>query len=74
MSFTHSVYTIHIATVRPDIKLCWFYVKPKSAFFNTPVQLAKKSFLDGRDSINTYMSFQDIFNMHAGLNLIGWGS
>ena len=33
MSFTHSMYTIHIATVKPDIKICWFYVKPKSVFF-----------------------------------------
>ena len=68
MSFIHSVPYIYIATVRLDII---GLPSPGSPFLvHMSNQEKKLWFLDVKDSINTYRSFQRFLNV-AGFNLPG---
>ena len=63
--------SLHVATVRPHIKIRWFAIT-RACFFSTSVwsENISLSFLDGKDSINTYSPFRRC-RVHAGFDLAG---
>ena len=64
MSLIHS---IHIATVRPDMIICWFAIT-RVCFFLAHLSSQKKKF-DEKDSINTYL-LNLIFKLFALLHFV----